>query len=50
MCYELLTSYGLTVLKGSAMSFDLGVDANRLENPGRGGAKHGVLGWLTARW
>ena len=42
--------YGLTMLEAGAVSFDLGVDANRRESPGRGGAAHGVQGRLTARW
>ena len=42
--------YGLTVLQAGAMSFNLGVDAQRRESPGYGGTDHGVLGWLTASW
>ena len=42
--------YGLTVAEGGATHFDLGVYANRRESLGQGGAEHGVLGRLTARW
>ena len=42
--------YGLTVAKGGATHFDLGVYANRRESLGQGGAEHGVLGRLAARW
>ena len=42
--------YGLTMAEGGATHFDLGVYANRRESLGQGGAEHGVLGRLTARW
>ena len=42
--------YGLTVAEGAAMSFELGVDAQRRESPVQGGAEHNVQGRLTARW
>ena len=42
--------YGLTVAQGGATHFDLGVYANHRESLGPGGAEHGVLGRLTARW
>ena len=42
--------YGLTVTQRGAMSFDLGIDANRRESLAQGTAEHGVLGRLTARW
>ena len=42
--------YGLTLFQSSAMHFELGLDAQRLENLGQGTAEHGVLGRLTARW
>ena len=42
--------YGLTFVESGAMHFELGLDAQRLENLGQGTAEHGILGRLTARW
>ncbi len=42
--------YGLTVLQAGAMSFNLGVDAERRESSGSMGVEHGMRGQLTTSW
>ena len=42
--------YGLTLLEREALSFELGVDAQRRENPMQGGANTGFLGRATLGW
>ena len=40
----------MTMFESGAMSFELGIDANRRESSGQVGAEHGVHGRLPARW
>ena len=42
--------YGMTLLERGALGFELGVDAQRRENPDAGAADNGVLGRATVRW
>ncbi len=42
--------YGLAVVQGGAMSFQFGLDAQRRESRGRGGADHSLVGRLTVGW
>ena len=40
----------MRVAERGALSFELGVDAHRRQNPAEVGATQGVGGRLTARW
>ena len=42
--------YGLSVLQGGAMSFELGLDGQRRESPSANGADHAIVARFTARW
>ncbi len=42
--------YGMTLLERDSLGFELGVDAQRRENPLLGGTDNGVLGRATVRW
>ena len=42
--------YGLGVLDGESLNFELGVDAQRRESPLLGGAENGVLGRASLAW
>ena len=42
--------YGMTLLERGALGFELGVDAQRRENPDAGAADNGVLGRVTVGW
>ena len=42
--------YGLSVLQGGAMSFELGLDGQRRESPSANGANHALAARFTARW
>ena len=42
--------YGLGVLNGGGLTFELGVDAQRRESPLAGGADHAVLGRVAMQW
>ena len=42
--------YGRGVLNGESLMFELGLDAQRRENPMQGGTDNGVLGRATVGW
>ena len=42
--------YGLSVLQAGPMHFEVGVEAQRRENPMHDGTDHGVLGRATIGW
>ena len=42
--------YGLGVLEGGPLNFELGIDAQRRESPLAGGVNHGVAARATLRW
>ena len=42
--------YSLGVLSRESLDFELGIDAQRRENPRQGSADNGFLGRATVRW